>query len=90
MNEKVFDTILVGGGAAGSVLASRLSEDPRVTVLLLEAGGEEISNLWNNVPLWSPLGPGTDSDWGYYSVPQKLSCLAAKNQVNNCENEINV
>lgn len=79
-NNASYDYVIVGGGAAGSVLASRLSEDPRVTVLLLEAGGEEISNLWNNVPLWSPLGPGTDSDWGYYSVPQKLSCLAAKNQ----------
>ncbi len=67
MNE--FDFILVGVGTAGSVLANRLSENPAVRVLALEAGEREIPPNVADPSLWYTL-LGSSVDWDYISIPQ--------------------
>ncbi|GBN89564.1 Glucose dehydrogenase [FAD, quinone] [Araneus ventricosus] len=59
----------VGAGSAGSVLASRLSEDPFVKVLLLEAGGHV--DPVSEIPAAAFLTQLTDNDWQFLSTPQK-------------------
>lgn len=50
MTEDSFDYIVIGAGSAGAVIASRLTEDPGVSVLLVEAGGPD-RHVWIHVPL---------------------------------------
>jgi choline dehydrogenase len=64
-----FDFIIVGGGAAGCVLARRLTEQPAVSVLMLEAGKREPPAEADIPSEWFRL-LGGPADWGYQSVPQ--------------------
>eukprot|EP00182_Erythrolobus_australicus_P005396 CAMPEP_0185829888 /NCGR_PEP_ID=MMETSP1353-20130828/510_1 /TAXON_ID=1077150 /ORGANISM="Erythrolobus australicus, Strain CCMP3124" /LENGTH=680 /DNA_ID=CAMNT_0028527729 /DNA_START=64 /DNA_END=2106 /DNA_ORIENTATION=+ len=66
---KQYDYVIVGGGAAGCVLANRLSEDRNVSVLLVESGGKGDS-LRVSIPLGFPYLPGSDIDYKYESEPE--------------------
>lgn len=64
-----FDFIIIGAGSAGSVLAKRLSENPKINVLLLEAGGSD-TNIMIKIPAAFPNNFNLAHDWGYDSTPQ--------------------
>jgi choline dehydrogenase len=65
----MYDYVIVGAGSAGCVLAARLSEDPDVSVLLLEAGPPDVNeNI--HVPLGYLQLAGTEVDWNYFTAPE--------------------
>ena len=65
-----YDYVILGGGTAGLVLASRLTEDPTITVAVIEAGDFEKTNP--NVTSTTGLGlaKNTRVDWQYDTAPQ--------------------
>ena len=70
MNLSEFDFVVIGGGAGGCVMAGRLSEDPTVSVCLIEAGGPDTSAF-----IHAPLGFAATAalgihNWNYQTVPQ--------------------
>ncbi|HBP28978.1 MAG TPA: choline dehydrogenase [Advenella kashmirensis] len=65
-----FDYVIVGAGAAGCILANRLSADGRYSVLLLEAGGEG-RNFWIPIPAgFSKLMTNRAFNWGFHTEPE--------------------
>src|SRR5450755_3470063 len=68
--DEAFDYVIVGGGSAGCVLAARLSEDPAVTVCLLEAGPADKSVLIHCPAGLALLAQTGAANWLFQTVPQ--------------------
>ncbi|KAL0941905.1 GMC oxidoreductase [Colletotrichum truncatum] len=65
-----YDFVIVGGGVAGLVVAARLSENPDIQVLVLEAGEDQTADPRVNIPALGPSLVKTSSDWQFQTVPQ--------------------
>lgn len=74
-----FDFIIIGGGAAGCVLANRLSEVPSNKVLMIEAGNT--FSPMAMVPLFASQQQKTSVDWQLETTPQKQSSIGCTKQV---------
>lgn len=72
--DTTYDFIVIGAGTAGCVLASRLSEETDVTVLLLEAGGATPLPASATPRLW-PTMIGGSFDWGDWTIAQSANGL---------------
>lgn len=64
------DYVIVGGGTSGLVVANRLTENPNVHVIVLEAGEDTTADPRVNIPaFWTSL-MGSEADWRYETLPQ--------------------
>ncbi|XP_017476670.1 PREDICTED: glucose dehydrogenase [FAD, quinone]-like [Rhagoletis zephyria] len=75
---ETYDFVVVGAGSAGSVVASRLSENRNWKVLVLEAGGDPPQE--SDIPSLYSYAMLTNNTWNYYTEPQTSACYAARDR----------
>ena len=63
-----FHYIVCGSGSSGSVVAGRLAANPKVNVLLIEAGGSDETSLVLDIDRW-PMNLGGELDWSFVTEP---------------------
>ena len=67
-----FDYIIVGAGSAGCVLANRLTANPKISVLLLEAGGKD-TYPWIHIPVgYYKTMHNPKTDWCFKTEPKTI------------------
>ncbi|KAF8955190.1 alcohol oxidase [Flammula alnicola] len=68
--QSTYDFIIIGGGTAGNVIANRLTEDPSVNVLVLEAGETNEGVINSVIPNFCPRLLRTSADWNFTTTSQ--------------------
>ena len=66
--QESYDFIVCGAGPSGSVVAARLAQDPQVSVLLIEAGGDDDVPEVMTPAQW-PMNLGSERDWAFVAQP---------------------
>lgn len=69
-SESIYDFVIVGGGTASLVVATRLSENPKHNVLVLEAGSDHSADPRVQIPAHFDTLKDTELDWKFKSQPQ--------------------
>ena len=74
VRKEQYDFIVCGAGSSGSAVAGRLAENPKVNVLLLEAGPSDETEMVLDSDRW-PMNLGNELDWGFLTQPNpNLNC----------------
>jgi ribulose 1,5-bisphosphate synthetase/thiazole synthase len=69
--EKSYDFVIVGGGTAGLAIAARLTENPDVTVGVIEAGKNRLGDMFVDTPaMFLQMLGNPEYDWMMYTTPQ--------------------
>jgi choline dehydrogenase-like flavoprotein len=80
-----YDFVVVGGGTAGLVVAARLTENPDVTVGVIEAGKSKLGDVLVDTPaLFAKLPGNEEYDWKFHTTPQVCSSSLQREQRPSC------